>query len=328
MKNGKSPGSDGFTVEFYKFFWNDIKTLLIDSFNYAFTHGELSLDQKRGILTLIPKKDKSRLLLKNWRPISLLNTDYKILTKALAKQIKRVLPSIINRDQTGYLKGRYIGENIRTVSDLIEYTSLKQMPGIILLIDFEKAFDTINWTFILKSLELFNFGPNLMHWIKVLYTSINSCVLNNGNASNFFTLERGIRQGCPVSPYLFIIAVEIMAIAIRSNKEIHGIKINNTEFKLSQLADDTTMFLSDFFSVQQVLQFLDIFHKISGLKLNKQKTSALCIGSLSGMEVQETFNLTWTKGPITTLGVTITTDEQTSLEQNFYPRLKKMGNIF
>ena len=115
----------------------------MDSINYAYHKGELSIDQRRGIISLIPKKGKNRLLLKNWRPISLLNTDYKILTKCLSHRIQDVLPSIINSDQTGYIKGRYIGENIRTISDLIDYTSLRNMPGIVLLIDFEQAFDTI-----------------------------------------------------------------------------------------------------------------------------------------------------------------------------------------
>ena len=120
MKNGKSPGSDGFTAEFYKFFWIDIKYLVLDSLNYAFHNGELSIDQKRGIITLIPKKDKERILIKNWRPISLLNTDYKLLTKCLSFRLQSVPPNIIDNDQTGFLKDRYIGENIRTIADLIE----------------------------------------------------------------------------------------------------------------------------------------------------------------------------------------------------------------
>ena len=149
MKNGKSPGCDGFTVEFYKVFWRNIKNMVVESINSAFEKGKLSIDQRRGIITLIPKKGKIRVLLKNWRPISLLNIDYKILTKCLAIRLHSVLPSIINMDQTGFLKDRYIGENIRTVADIIEYTSLKQQPGIILLLDFKKAFDTIKWSFII-----------------------------------------------------------------------------------------------------------------------------------------------------------------------------------
>ena len=115
LKNGKSPGSDGFTTDFYKFFWIDIKNLVLESINHAKDIGKLSIDQRRGIINLIPKKDKDPRFLKNWRPISLLNTDYKIITKVLASRIKKVLPTVISPDQVAYRKNRFIGQNIRTI---------------------------------------------------------------------------------------------------------------------------------------------------------------------------------------------------------------------
>ncbi len=327
MKNGKSPGSDGFTAEFYKFFWTDIKHLVLESINFAYRKGELSIDQKRGIITLIPKKGKNRLLLKNWRPISLLNTDYKILTKCLSFRIQKVLPSIINSDQTGYIKGRYIGENIRTISDLIDFTSLRNMPGVILLIDFEKAFDTIRWSFLFKSLKYFNFSDSFIHWIKTIYNSTESAVINNGHVSNKFSLSRGIRQGCPISPYLFIIAAEIMAISIRNNTKITGITVGETEIKLSQLADDTTVFVSDVDSVKNTLHCLQDFYMLSGLKLNIEKTVAMGIGSLQGLRPEDTLGLSWTDGPITTLGVTISSDPDIVHDLCFTPCIRNAVNV-
>jgi hypothetical protein len=109
LKNGKSPGTDGFTADFYKFFWMKLQTLVLNSLLCVHNMGELSTEQKRGIINLIPKKDKDIRLLKNWRPISLLNTDYKILTKCLATRLKLVLPDVINEDQVAYLKDRFIG---------------------------------------------------------------------------------------------------------------------------------------------------------------------------------------------------------------------------
>ena len=327
MKNGKSPGCDGFTVEFYKVFWNQIKHIFVESINYAFKKGELSVDQKRGIITLIPKKDKIRILLKNWRPITLLNTDYKILTKCLAFRLNKVLPSIIDLDQTGFLKGRYIGENIRTISDLIDYTSLRQQPGIILLLDFEKAFDTIKWSFILDSLKLFNFGPDFIQWVKIIYTNTESTVINHGSTAGFFKLHRGIRQGCPLSPYLFIIAVELLANGIRKDNNIKGIKIGNTSIKVSQLADDTTVFVSDFDSVEKVIDVLALFHSVAGLKLNLDKTIAKCIGSLMHVQCNEMFNLKWTTGPISTLGITISNDPHFIMKNIFEPKLQMFSNI-
>ena len=104
MKNGKSPGSDGYTAEFYKIFWKDLKPLVCKSINEAFAKGELSITQKQGVITLLPKGDKPREFIKNWRPITLLNVDYKLLSGVLAARIKSVLPDIISDDQKGFLK--------------------------------------------------------------------------------------------------------------------------------------------------------------------------------------------------------------------------------
>jgi exonuclease III len=327
MVNGKSPGTTGFTVDFYKFFWTSIKHLVMDSLRYAFIKGELSVEQKRGIITLIPKKDKIRYLLKNWRPITLLNTDYKILTKCLAMRLQNILPSIINEDQTGYMKGRYIGENIRSIADLIMYTSLKNEPGIVLLIDFEKAFDTIKWDFIKKSMEFFNFGPIFIKWVNTIYHNIESTVINNGFSSGFFKPGRGIRQGCPVSPYLFIICVELMAIALRNDNGIKGIRVGNTEFKVGQLADDTTILVHDFESISNTLNLLHDFFRVSGLKLNIDKTEAMCIGSLRNVHVDKLYNLKWTKGPIKTLGITLSNNLEEIMQTNFEPRILDVKNV-
>jgi hypothetical protein len=109
LKNGKTPGTDGFPPDYYKLFWKDLGILVFESIEHALAKGEMSIDQKRGVINLIPKKDKDVRMLKNWRPISLLNTDYKILTKTMATRLKKVLPTVIHPDQVAYLKGRYIG---------------------------------------------------------------------------------------------------------------------------------------------------------------------------------------------------------------------------
>ena len=167
FENGKSPGSDGFTAEFYKFFWKELSENLTSSLNHAFEKGELSICQRRGIISLLPKKSKPTNNLNNLRPISLLNTDYKIATRVLARRLERVLPFIINPDQTGYIKGRYIGENIRLISDLIDYTKQKNIPGIAIFLDFRKAFDSVEWDYIAKVLDVFKFGEDFKRWVKV-----------------------------------------------------------------------------------------------------------------------------------------------------------------
>ena len=118
---------------------------------------------------------------------------------------------LINGDQTGFIKGRTIGENIRLIDGLINFTAAKNIPGLLLFLDFEKVFDTVEWTFLQKTLKHFNFGPSIINWIKIFYNNIESCVLNNGWSTNCFKLERGVRRGCPLSPSLFILGVEILA---------------------------------------------------------------------------------------------------------------------
>ena len=158
MKSGKSPGSDGFPSEFYKVFWADISMLLLKAINFAYEKGLLSISQRSGILSLLPKENKLHYFIKNWRPITLLNYDYKIFAKAIANRIKKVLLYLINSDQTGFLKGRLIGENIRTIEEIINFTEEENRPGLLLFIDFEKAFDSLEWHFIEKSLMHFNFN--------------------------------------------------------------------------------------------------------------------------------------------------------------------------
>ena len=140
MESGKSPGTDGLPAEFYKIFWNDVSTFLIDALDMSFSKGYLSISQRRGLVTLLPKKNKPRQYLKNWRPITLLNCDYKIAAKSIATRLKKVLPHLINNDQTGVLKGRFIGENIRLINSVIDYAEKQNIPCLLLFVDFEKAF--------------------------------------------------------------------------------------------------------------------------------------------------------------------------------------------
>jgi len=134
------------------------------------------------VISLLPKKNKDTLLLKNWRPISLLNVDYKIATKCITKGLEKVLPTLINSDQTRYVKNRFIGENIRPISDVIKLYAKKQLPGMLLFIDLEKAFDSLEWKYLFKALELMNFGTMFQNWIHTFYSNITSCVINNGFA--------------------------------------------------------------------------------------------------------------------------------------------------
>ena len=185
----------------------------------------------------------------------MLNTDYKIATKAIAMRLEKVLPKIIHPCQAGYIKGRYIGECIRIISDIMVFTKQKNIPGAVVFLDFEKAFDSIEWSYLQKCLEVYKFGPQLRQWIKVFYNDISSCVLNNGFASEHFTLSRGVRQGCPLSGLLFVIGIEILGNAIRKSTDIKGIDIvPGKTVKLAQYADNTTIFVKDDHSIHNLFK--------------------------------------------------------------------------
>ena len=176
FEGDKTPGEDGFTVEFYKTFFDLIGQDLVASFNAAYEVNELSTSQRRGIVTLIPKEDGSLLELQNWRPITLLNVDCKIATKAIAKRIEPYLPTLIHSDQTGFIKERYIGENIRLIEDVMEHTKLHNIPGILISLDFKKAFDSLEWGFIMNTLDVLILGPVLSVGL-ALFTQISKVQL-------------------------------------------------------------------------------------------------------------------------------------------------------
>ena len=331
MESNKSPRRDGLPAEFYKVFWNDIDEHLLNALNCAYTKGLLSITQRRGLITLIPKKNKPTNLLKSWRPITLLNCDYKIATKSIASRIRKVLPKIINNDQTGFLKGRFMGENIRLIDSIIIYTNTEKISGLLPFVNFENAFDSIEWSFIEKTLKYYNFGTSLVTWVKVFYTDISCiCVLNNGWSSDFFNLGRGVRQGCPLSPYLFILCAEILGNTVRKDNEVCGIKIFHTECKLSQYADDTTMILDGSkSSFLRSLYLLDAFASISGLKVNYEKTEALWIGASksSNLTFSSSEPITWANERVIALGVWFSTLEDGSLNSNFIEKIDKIRSI-
>ena len=322
--DNKSPGEDGFTKEFYQTFFELIEKDLLNSYNDSFHKGSLSISQKRGSITLIPKGDVNLTDLKNWRPITLLNVDYKLLSKVLAKRMELLLPKLIHTDQTGFINGRYIGQNIRLLCDIMELSDTKKSQGIFLFVDFEKAFDTLEWSFILKTLEAFNFGDNFKKWVSVLYNNVQSSVMNGGFMTNYFEISRGVRQGCPLSPSLFVLSVELLALKIRQNPNCGGIQLpNDQEVKISQFADDTTIITSNVDSLKSHLQVIDWFGTVSGLKLNKKKTKAMWLGTMKHSR-SKILEFKGTKDPIKVLGTVLSYNQNKNVEENFMNRIRKM----
>ena len=176
--------------------------------------------------------------------------------------------------------------------------------------DFEKAFDSLDHGYLKNCLQHFNFGENFLRWIDLFYNDAKSCVTNNGHMSNFFPIERGVRQGCPLSPYLFIIAIEILSYKVTTSESIKGIKMFGEEFKKSLFADDASFILDGSLkSLENLIDILDNFSYISGLKLNAKKCQILRIGASKQQEFEylKHRKFKWSSTEATALGMTFTT---------------------
>ena len=240
------------------------------------------------------------------------------------------MPLLIHDDQTGFIAGRYIGENVRTLYDLLHYTEKNKIPGLLLLIDFEKAFDSVAWNFIKEVFDFLNFGNSIKKWIEVFYKNIKSCVIVNGEVSQWFNICRGCRQGDPLSPYIFILCAEILSLLLRKNKHIKGITIKNMEYLTSQYADDTSITLDPTEeNLRNTLIVLKFYARASGLCINFEKTRVIWFGSLKGSTetLCSNFNLSWDQGPFTFLGVKFTTNLQEMIKLNYNEKISEIKKL-
>ena len=330
MNNQKSPGSDGITAEFYKIFWQDIKTYLINSINYSFNNHNLTDLQKQVLITLLPKPNKDITFLSNWRPISLLNVDYKIATKSIANRVKQVLDRIIDPSQTGFIKGRYIGENIRLICEVLDHVDQNDIPSLMFFSDFEKAFDSLDHNFMYTALKHFNFGDDLLQWTRLFYTDAKSCVLNNGHMTDFFNINRGVRQGCPLSSYLFIICIELLSHSVQNNTDIKGINVYDNEIKKTLFADDAT-FITDGSkkSFESLIFTMDNFSYVSGLKLNSSKCKVLRCGSSKNTNIilLKKRNFEWSSDNAKALGITFHTNHELFIKENIDKKIEEFNNV-
>ena len=335
FKTGKSPGIDGLPIEIYKTFFECLKSPLLRTFQYSYEKGQLTDTQRVSLISLLLKQEpngqyKDPTNLKNWRPLALQGCDAKLLSKCIAIRMEKVLSTIIHENQSGFLKGRYIGDNLRQLMEIIEHYDKSQEPGLIFVADLEKAFDKLSHDFIFKTLSYYNFGHSFIRWVKVLNKHTSCKIINNGYISESVSLERGVKQGCPLSPYLFIAAIEILASKVRSNTRIRGLNIQGLNEKVSMYADDTNFFLSpNVDSLKALTNDLDLFSTMSGLNPNYAKCTVLRIGSLKGtpFSIPSPLPLKWSDGPVDVLGIHIPVNFKEIMAVNFYNKLRKVDKV-
>ena len=281
------------------------------------------------MIKLLQKKDKDKRLIGNWRPISLINYDTKILTKVLAKRLKEVLPSLIKCDQTAYVKNRFLGESVRLISDVLDMTKTLNIEGFLMTVDIQKAFDSVDHKFLIACLRGMNFNEDFIDWIKVILNQQESCVLNGSQSTGYFPLQRGVRQGDPISAYLFIMVIEVFFTMVRKNPNIKGLDILGFKYLLTSYADDTTFFVKDKESALQIFNTFDLFSKYSGLKINKSKCEIAGIGVKNGVKIAllgaKCIDLNTQH--IKILGVCFSYNEQIFVEKNFNEVVCKMEKV-
>ena len=294
MKNGKSPGSDGLGCEFYKKFWHLFGEAFVAMVNLCFLNGQLTESQRLALITLLCKDKSLHYLLKHWRPISLINVDAKIISKSISNRLKKVLPFIISEDQTCSVEGRSISDNIHLLRNVFDYVESKNIGCACIGLDQKKAFDRVEHKWLMKVLDYFGFGPDFKKWITVLYTNLKSSVIINGHISEEFDYERGVKQGCPLSPLLYILVIEPFSNRVRSDLAIRGLDLPGDErqTKIIQYADDSHMILMDTKSISRALTLFEIFERASGSQRNTDKCHAIWLGKFRD-RADTPFGLKW-----------------------------------
>ena len=227
LNNGKTPGPDGIPPELYKMFWKQLSTPLYEAYMEVYKEEDLFTSAKEGIINVIPKQNKDTRYIKNLRPITLLNADYKLVEKVIANRIESALPKIIHQDQKGFMPGRHIGINIRRIFDLMNHCRKNKIEAMILSLDFSKCFDRIAHLTINKALQYFNFSQKIQDWVGIMYKDFYVRIQNNGNFSTRLKVSRGVHQGGNASIGIFLICAELLAIKFRSNERILGIPVRD-----------------------------------------------------------------------------------------------------
>ena len=298
--NDKAPGLDGIPVELWKLL-NDQYTsakkndddidnkkkkcniiwILTQVFKDIESHGtDTNAKFNEGCVSPIYKK-KDPENIANYRPITLLNTDYKIFTKALSIKLAAAAPEIINTDQAGFIQGRSIFDQVKTTKLVIDYMEKTNKPGAIVALDQEKAYDKILHPYLWEVLRKFKFPEEFIKTTQALYDNATSIVMINGELSDPFKILRGVRQGDALSCLLFNIAIEPLAENIRRSERLKGITIPGTNkcLKVKLFADDTTVILSDKDNIEDLHKILTDWCDVSGAKFNIEKTEIIPLGN-------------------------------------------------
>jgi len=277
LPNNKSPGLDGLTTELYKKVPQLVKPLY-KAWNESWKRKQLPLSTRIAVISCLYKKGDHNLI-SNYRPISLCNTDYKIIAKTLALQLSPYIATIVSEQQTGFIPKRIIHTNILQAKLAAQVAHAENRKGALIFFDFEKAFDRLNRSFLFKTLQSLGFPPLFIQSIETILSNTLASVIVNGWLSDLFQTYSGVRQGCPISPLLFAITTEPLQNTIMDNSHIQGLSIGDVTLKISLYADDTLAFVSSQEDAHHLMATMILFEKAASMKINLAKSHLLPINS-------------------------------------------------
>ncbi|CAM2118464.1 unnamed protein product [Caretta caretta] len=304
MPTNKSPGMDGLTVEFYRAFWDILGPDLVTVWAESLQSGVLPLSCRRAVLALLPKKGDLRDL-RNWRPVSLLSTDYKIVAKAISLRLGSVMADVVHPDQTYTVPGRSIFYNLFLVRDLLELGRRDGLSFALLSLDQEKAFDRVDHGYLLSTLQAFGFGAQFVSFLRVLYASAECLVRLNWTLTEPVSFGRGVRQGCPLSGQLYALAIEPFLCLLR--RRMTGLVLREPELRLvlSAYTDDVLLVVQDPGDLARVEACQAIYSAASSARVNWVKSSGLAVGDWRQVSSLPPAlqTIRWSAGPLLYLGV-------------------------
>ena len=321
LQGGKAPGIDGLPSEFYRTFWPELKDDMLGVFSESFEDLSLPQSCRRAVLTLLPKKGDLQDI-KNWRPVSLLCSDYKLLSRTLANRLKKVMEQLIHRSQTYCVPGRSIVDNVSLIRDILEVSGSLGLDAGLFSLDQEKAFDRVEHRYLWKVLKRYGLSPGLIAKIKVLYENIESVLKINGGLCKPFYVKRGIRQGCSLSGMLYSLSIEPMLHNVRVFIDGLFLPDISTNFISSAYADDIIIFIKNQQDVTKLITIVDTFKIISAAKVNWAKSEALAVGRWAAGLPQLPGGLSWKRGGFRYLGVHLGDDH--SVKKNWEGVLEKV----